>query len=384
MKIVHTADTQIKNWAYGGINPETGLNRRFEDALECFDFVIDRAIEEGAKFFIHAGDVNEERNPDSISIEKFAERIKRLLDAKIKVLIVVGNHDIDSALGTTTSVSYLKKLRLENLFIADREIEQFVFEEDGVAFHCLPYFTKTQKGYETNEELVSYLKEETIKFLKDSKYKDKIKIAISHYSVDKVFPEWMEINEPILPIEMFKDFDYSAFGHIHHYKMYYEFGVTGGYPGSPYRCTFGEKEDKYFNLINFEDGSIDAIKIPNREFIDILIDARDADQAGIEEFVIHKLAKMKLEDKFLKITIKCYQNFSPRSIYEHLRDRGIFHYAPIAFEREKIKEETRMDYDPGLNSQQVVKNFLSKQQLKDDFRNAVQAECEDIIQKVGL
>ena len=382
MKIVHTADTQIKNWPFGGLNPDTGLNRRFEDALGCLDFIIDHAIKIKADFFIHAGDVNEERNPDSISIEKFAERIKKLIDCGIKVIIAVGNHDIDSALGTNTSVSYLKKLGLPNLYIADRETEIFTFDDLGIVFQCFPYFTKAQKGFGNNEELVEYLKEESIKFLSDKRWEEYYRVAVSHYSVDKVFPEWMEINEPILPITMFQEYDYAAFGHIHHYTMYYDEGVTGGYPGSPYRCSFGEKEEKYFNMIDFESGEIDKIRIQNRAFIDIEVDAREADQASIEDFVIHKLAKMELEGKFLKIKIKCYQNFSPRTIYEHLKKRDIFHYQPVIFEKEKVKEEARLNYQPGLSSGEIVSRFLKKQGLNDDFKKKVQIECNDIMKTV--
>ena len=44
IKILHTADLGLKNYAYGGINPETGLNRRFEDVYRTFMFVVNKAI----------------------------------------------------------------------------------------------------------------------------------------------------------------------------------------------------------------------------------------------------------------------------------------------------------------------------------------------------
>jgi exonuclease SbcD len=388
MKLLHTGDTQIKNWPSGGMNPETGLNRRFEDALKCFDFMVDYAIEHGVEYFIHAGDVNEERNPDSIAIVKFAERIKRLIDHNIKVIIVVGNHDIDSSIGTTTSVSYLKALGIKNLYIADNEVETFEFSgEDSnsmaIRFHCLPYFTKAQRGFSTNSQLEKYLIEKIDSFKRQKDADQFYNVAVSHYTVDKVF-EGLEINETIIPVTEFKGFDYAAFGHIHKYEMYYDLGVMGGYVGSPYKVNFGENHDKFFNVVNFSTGDIDKVLIPNRDFEEIYIDAKDADHASIEEYVIQKLANMELAGKFLKITIGCYQSFNPRAIYEFLKGKELFHYLPIQFDRHKVKQEARLEFKQGMSSLQVVNSYLDKQKLNATFKKNVLELSNEIIQEAKI
>jgi len=379
--LVHMSDSQLKNWPFGGLNPDTGLNRRFEDALKCFDFVVDHAIKNKIPYFIHAGDVNEERNPDSLAIEEFAKRVKRLTDNGIKVIITVGNHDIDSALGTTSSVSYLKALGLKNVYIADKEVEVFAF--DDVRFLCLPYFTKAALKVSSNEEIVEYLKEQIEDFIMTDPEVYVYNVCVAHYSTDKVF-EGIEINEPIVPVRSFKAFDYVALGHIHSYKMYFDEDVQGGYCGSPYKVTFGENEDKFFNVVNFDEGDIDKIKIPNRDFIDIEVDATEADQSGIDHFVLHKLKKMDLDGKFLKITIKCYQNFNPKPIYDYLKSKEIFHYMPIKFEKVKVKEEARLEYKPGMTSEQIVKRFLDKQEMKKAFKTEVLNEAREIIKEANI
>ena len=212
MKIIHTSDTQIKNWPYGGTNPETGLNRRFEDALACFDYIIDYAIKAEAQYFIHAGDVNEERNPDSIAIEEFVKRVNRITKAGMKFIIVAGNHDADSAKGTTTSISYLKALEIPNVYIADRSVEVFKFDEIGipVRFLCLPYFYKSQLKLDTHDDVTKYLQDRVKKFWSGVPDDDDfVNICVSHYAVDEVFD--FEINEPVLPLKMFQSFDYNAF-----------------------------------------------------------------------------------------------------------------------------------------------------------------------------
>ncbi len=385
--LVHTSDTQIRNWEYGGVNPETGLNRRFEDALSCLDFVIDHAIENKARFFIHAGDVNEERNPDSIAIEEFAKRVKRITGAGIEFIMIAGNHDVDSSIGCTTSISYLKALEIPHLHIADKKIEVFEFDDVGypIRFLCLPYFYKSQLQVETHDDVRDYILSEISQF--NDQYADDdefINVCVSHYTVDKVF-EGLEVNEAVIPIEAFKDFDYNAFGHIHQYISYDYLGVAGGYCGSPYRVNFGEKEKKYFNVVDFNEGSISKVLIPNRDFEDIILDAREADHKSIEEFVISKLRHMKLNNKFLKITIKCYEKFNLRAIYQHLQGREIFHYAPIIFDQERVKSEARLKFNPSMTSIDILRSYLDKQEnLPDEFKKQVLSESESAINAVGL
>jgi DNA repair exonuclease SbcCD nuclease subunit len=386
MKLVHTSDTQIKNWPYGGTNPETNLNRRFEDALACFDFVIDHAIKIKAQYFVHSGDVNEERNPDSVAIELFAERVKRITDAGMEFIMVAGNHDVDSALGCTTSVSYLKALGVPRVHLADKDVEIFEFDLIGfpIRFVCLPYFYKSQLQASTHEEVRDHI----IAYVEDfwsnlDKKDDYLNICVPHYMVEGVF-DGLDINEPILPISLFERFDFTAMGHVHKYMDFSDSGVMGGYCGSPYRVTFGEKEQKYFNVVDFERGEIDKIEIPNRDFVDIVLDARNADQRGIELFCVNKLKHMDLENKFFKMTIQAYDKFNLRPLYEHLRERKIFHYVPIQFERERVKAESRLDYEPSMGSIEVVKNYLKKQDLPKEFKAAVLKEATSSIKAVGI
>lgn len=381
MKILHTADSQLKNWSYGGINPKTGFNRRFEDVLDCFDFIIDRAICEKVDFFIHAGDVNEERNPEVLAIDEFSKRIQRLIEADIKIIITAGNHDIDSSIGTSTSISYLKSLKLPDVYIADKEIEIFEFEK--INFLCLPYFTKAQLGYEINEEIVELLKKNIKKFLKKYKSNTSRNICVMHYSTDEIF-KGLEINEPIIPIKFFEKFDYTAMGHIHKYKMYDDIGVIGGYSGSPYKVNFGENHLNYFNIVDFNQGAINKIEIPNRDFVEIIIDAKEADSTNIEDFVLQKIIKMNLENKFLKIIVQCYKSFNCRKIYEYLKSQNIFHYLPIKFDKVRVVEETRFQYKQGMSSVEIVKKFLEKQKLKKDFKNNVFKETVKIIEMVEI
>ena len=137
-------------------------------------------------------------------------------------------------------------MKIPNVFIADKQIEKFNFKDDKLQFMCIPYFTKARKNYKSNDEIVEYIK---IKIKNHFRLRAKgyQNVCIAHYAIDKVF-EGIELNEPVVPIEVFKKFDYVALGHIHEYEMFFDYGVVGGYSGSSYKVNFGENYDKFFNV----------------------------------------------------------------------------------------------------------------------------------------
>ena len=100
--------------------------------------------------------------------------------------------------------------------------------------------------------------------------------------------------------------------------------------------------------------------------------------------MISKLKHMSLDNKFLKITIKCYEKFNLRAIYQHLQEREIFHYAPIIFDQERVKSESRLSFEPSMTSMDIVRAYLEKQDMPDDFKKAVLVESESAINAVGL
>ena len=353
-KIAHTSDLGLKNWNYGGTDPETGLNKGFLDALKAFAHTITEGIERKVKYFIIAGDINEERNPEMLLVEKFSEQVQRLVQAGIQVIIVCGNHDLDGAVGTSTSVSYLKALKLPLVHVVDLKTEVLEFKD--AVFHCLPYFTKNQLGHENNKELQQYLDN----WLKKDKLVDgKINLLVSHYSVESSF-YGLEIDEIRLKFELMKKYDYVALGHIHKYEMFFKQGVNGGYCGSPYIKDFGENFKKYFNILNncnTEDMSIEKVEIPSREYVQIDIDALDAALSDVLEILKDNFTD-KLEDTAVKVRIKTYQRFNPKPIYEFLRSQKVFHFVPVHWDVVQSDREMKLSVTSSTSDIDVVTQYL--------------------------
>jgi len=91
MKIAVTADLHLNNSTYG--RTHNGLPLKTCDAIQALKFVVDKSIEEGVQHFVAAGDVYSTHCPGNAVRELVNEQFQRLLQKKIEVHLMTGNHD---------------------------------------------------------------------------------------------------------------------------------------------------------------------------------------------------------------------------------------------------------------------------------------------------
>jgi len=367
--MLHVADLGLKNLPYGGINPETGLNRRFEDVRNNFHFVVSEAIKRKVKYFVIAGDINEERNPDSLLIETFSGFVADLISQGIIVIVVAGNHDVDSAKGTSTSISYLKSLGLVNTYIADREVERFEFED--AVFHCIPTMYHSSLNLKTNEELTNFLD----KHINDIKlHPEKADILVSHYSLETTFAG-LGVDEAVLKIDSLSKFDYVALGHIHKYEMFSSF--CGGYTGSLFVKDFGESFEKFFNVVGFDaenSARISKVSVPERRFLqfDVKVPEKDENICTSEELLEHVKNEVKdIKDAIVKVRVFTKKRVDPKPIYKWLRDEGAFHYVPIEWKITRDYVASKLQVVDGMSDVDIVKNYLDEKEVDDKTKEKV-------------
>jgi len=373
-KFIHTADLGFRNLPHGGTNPSTGMNTRFEDVLNNFQTIVDHAINEKIPYFVIAGDINESRNPESILIEKFSCFIADLSEAGIKTIIIAGNHDIDSAKGTSTSISYLKSLKYPNVFIADMGPESF--ELDDIAFHCLPTMYPHQDDCKDNVELTRNLNDlvENIELVEGVP-----NILVAHYSLDTTFGG-LDVDEAVLISSKLSKFSYVALGHIHKYEMSKTF--TGGYSGSIYVKDFGEDLDKRFNVVSVDakkKTEIEVFDVPERAFTEFTIDVRQLD---VDEAIEKIKADIDdIEGHVVKVILMSDRRFSTKLVHEHLREQRVFHYAPIAWKIEKDDEVSVLDVKQGTSDSDIVALYLKEKDVDAEFAGKVTEYMSDVIKK---
>ena len=102
---------------YGRMDPETGIHGRVMDFLRRLTDMVDYAIDEGIDVFVFAGDAYKMRDPNPTFQREFARRIKRVADAGIPVVLLVGNHDLPPVQRRATSISIFDTLQVPNVYV---------------------------------------------------------------------------------------------------------------------------------------------------------------------------------------------------------------------------------------------------------------------------
>src|SRR3972149_134939 len=94
IRLLHFADIHIGIENYGHIDSATGVNSRVLDFLRRVDEVIDYGLARDVDVVIFAGDAFKTRDPSPTLQREFARRVKRVVDAGVPIILLVGNPDL--------------------------------------------------------------------------------------------------------------------------------------------------------------------------------------------------------------------------------------------------------------------------------------------------
>ncbi|MEO0685899.1 MAG: exonuclease subunit SbcD, partial [Cyanobacteria bacterium J06649_11] len=120
IKILHLSDIHMgSGFTHGRINPETGLNTRLEDFVTTLSVCIDRAIEEEVDLVLFGGDAFPDATPPPYVQQAFASQFRRLVDAQIPTVLLVGNHDQHSQGQGGASLCIYRTLGVPGVVVGD-------------------------------------------------------------------------------------------------------------------------------------------------------------------------------------------------------------------------------------------------------------------------
>jgi DNA repair protein SbcD/Mre11 len=307
---------------YGKYNPETGLNTRFEDFAESLEMCITQALEQQVDIAIFAGDAYKVRDPNQTHQRAFAGALKRLTDANIPVVMLVGNHDIPNTRGRAHALEIYGLLGgagYANVQILHSASVITVPTAKGeVLVAGMPYLTRSRvlaqeetKG-KTVEEVSHLMREKYAVYIKDmadqcAARPDHIAILTGHFTVADARVGTQNFllnpNEPQVPVSEIAHpaFAYVAMGHIHKpQEMNNKNQPPVVYCGSIDRIDFGERgDDKGFVLVDIEKRAENTthaawrhVALPTRPFLDISIDTTVLkDNADPTEHILTQLEK---------------------------------------------------------------------------------------------
>ena len=296
IRIMHIADLHIGMENYGRIDPATGLNGRVMDFLRRLSEVVDYALENQVDLVLFAGDAYKSRDPNSTYRREFARRIKRLADAGIPVVLLVGNHDLPAASRRASSIDIFRTLDVPNVTVANRERLLSIATRQGEAIQIatVPYPLRQQLlGQEdhrgkTIAELDGLLQQilvDNIQALAEQVDPSLPAVLLGHFSVSEAklgSERTVMLGRDVVVLKSVLAepvWDYIALGHIHRHQE-----LNGGehppivYCGSLERIDFGEeKEPKGFVIADVSRGQTDwqFHQVAARRFVTIRADVQE-------------------------------------------------------------------------------------------------------------
>jgi exonuclease SbcD len=301
IKLLHTADVHIGMENYGRVDPATGINARVMDFLRRLTDMADYTIEEGVDVFVFAGDAYKTRDPNPTYQREFSRRIKRIADAGIPVILLVGNHDLPTVSNRASSVGIFDTLNVPNVYVGDREELREITCRRGqpLQIATVPYPLRSAfisqeanqgRSLAEMDNLLQVIMVDNIRALAEqARRKPEIPaVLVGHFSVNEAShgseQNIMIGRDAAVPRSVLLDpaWRYVALGHIHKQQnLNPDAQPPVIFSGSIERIDFGEEnEPKGFVVAELSDGPttwrfLRQYRQAARPFVTIRADVRD-------------------------------------------------------------------------------------------------------------
>ena len=357
-RILHFADAHIDIANYGRRDPASGLPLRILDFLASLDEIVDTSIKEKVDCVLFAGDAYKDQNPAPTFQREWGQRVMRLSEAGIPIILLVGNHDISPAAGRAHALTEFSTLQVPHVLIIDQPgffsstaLSKLLPEGKTLDLQliALPWISRsamavdldlktrdTETLYQAMEEKIS---KDIDRWLEGADPAVPTVLA-AHASVEgAVYGAERSIslgNDFILPKSITCDsrLDYTALGHIHK-KQELNPGKHPPvvYPGSIERVNFGEAaDDKYFLIADVKKGKtkLNWHRLKNiRPFVDVSLTLSSSD--NITDQVKKALpAPEKLDGAVARLVMEYPKAWDPlideNAIRELLKGSFEFHF----------------------------------------------------------
>lgn len=323
IKILHLSDIHMgSSFSHGRINPATGLNTRLEDFVNTLSLCIDRALADPVDLVIFGGDAFPDATPPPYVQEAFASQFRRLVDAKIPTVLLVGNHDQHSQGQGGASLNIYRTLGVPGFVVGDKLTTHQISTRNGrVQVITLPWLTRsTLMTRQETESLslaeVNQLLTERLQVVLEGEIRrldpEVPTVLLAHLMADNATlgaERFLAVGKGFtLPLSLLTRpcFDYVALGHVHrHQNLNKSNNPPVIYPGSIERVDFSEeKEDKGYVMIELERGSVkwEFCPLPVRTFRTIEVDVSKADDPQVA--LMKAIAKHEIQDAVVRLIYK--------------------------------------------------------------------------------
>jgi exonuclease SbcD len=323
MKILHLSDIHIgSGFCHGRVNPLTGLNTRLEDFVKTLSLCIDRALNDHVDLVLFGGDAFPNATPAPYVQEAFAHQFRRLVDADIPTVLLVGNHDQHSQGLGGASLNIYRTLAVPGFVVGDTLTTHRISTCNGdIQIITLPWLTRStlmtrQETQGSSLAEVNQLLTERLQVVIEGEIRrlnpSIPTVLLAHLMADNATlgaERLLAVGKGFtLPLSLLTRscFDYVALGHVHkHQNLNKSNDPPVIYPGSIERVDFSEeKEDKGYVMIDLEKGKVnwEFCPLPVRIFRTIEVDLSKHDEP--QAALLKGIAKYDIQDNVVRLIYK--------------------------------------------------------------------------------
>ena len=385
IRFIHTADIHIGVENYGHIDPKTGIHTRLLDFKQALNTCIDFALQENVDFFLFSGDAYKTAHPSPTHQRIFFEALLRLFQAKIPVVMIVGNHDQPISFGKAHALELFGQLPLEGFHvIAQPKTITLTTKQGPVTIVGIPWPSRStlalQKGQASPTETEFSPDEASLSQAISQALGSIIRTAAEQIdpNIHAVLAGHLTVangvfsgsekraiygDDPtLLPSQLaLHPFDYVALGHLHRHQNLNPHGYPAvNYSGSLERIDFGErKEEKGFCYVTMHEKgktTYEFIPVSTRPFlqIDVHIDTK----RSFTEQIVEAVRKQPLNNTVVKIVyylpadtkdnvdITAVQNAASMAHYLV----GIFPVRPVEQKQRRAHADVSMSFEELLTT----------------------------------
>lgn len=323
IKILHLSDIHMgSGFSHGRIHPETGLNTRLEDFVNTLSRCIDRALAEPVDLVLFGGDAFPDATPPPYVQEAFAGQFRRLVDANIPTVLLVGNHDQHTQGQGGASLCIYRALGVPGVVVGDTLTTHRIQTRNGsVQIITLPWLTRSTlmtrqetEGFSLAE--VNQLLTERLRVVLEGETRrldpNVPTVLLGHLMMDNAnlgAERFLAVGKGFtLPLSLLTRpcFDYVGLGHVHrHQNLNKSNNPPVIYPGSIERVDFSEeKEDKGYVMVELEKGRVqwEFCPLPVRTFHTIEVDVSKTEDP--QAAIMKALAKRDIQDAVVRLIYK--------------------------------------------------------------------------------
>ena len=348
-RVIHTGDTHI------GYSQYHSPVRR-QDFLDAFEAVVDDAVDGGVDAVVHAGDLFHDRRPELGDLMGTISVLRRLDDAGIPFLAVVGNHE------STRGGQWLDLF--ERLGLATRLGDEPVVVGD-TAFYGLDHVPVSRRD-DLDYAFAGH----------DAEYA----ALVAHGLFEPFgYADWD--TETVLT-ESDVDFDAMLLGDNHTPDTAEVADTWVTYPGSTERASASEREGRGYNLVAFDAdaaGGDDRVEIrrralDTRPFVFVSVELREGEG---ESRVRERVREYDLAEAVVHVEITGEGDpVTPAAVEEFATDEG----ALIA----RVTDRREVDADGEVDvsfadPEDAVRDRLDEMSLSTAARDVESAVREDTV-----